>query len=594
MPPEPRYSPQWLAVSPTLSLLIESADRYYSLTARTPRLLLSMVRFHSPRFVVVILFCLVQAFAAWGGPDAAESPFVSVEAFGAVADAVVSNGNWVGTDNSSAFNRCAAYCRKTGLTMLVPKGNYGVASTVWLTNPAIDGLKQASIAMVGSNKGAYLGQYTSANICVLSSFKPGQMIQVKKANGTQMEPDLLPVLGISNGRQVHVEGIGIQGVNKDDLLCGIAIGSVSQMVSVRNCSLDNLFAGIVFPGVRPSSTESVTEGNNDLLVVELSTFDNAYNIVCAGTQPFACEYRSNRFAATRSIFTGMLMSNHWGQSRGSHRFSSNLFGSTKGKTEEPMVYFDLALNEVTIDSNHFETGSEREVPEVLVRALPNGGSRGRTERIAVTNNIANLMNVNKNPSKFRPLFDVMTESPMIIQGNHFRVSTAARIKAPNAVMIGNTFYLGGPHDLAVSDERHPLVGDAGNIEAGRYDFNHVIRKDSAVSIRLPSGPQLLQGKHYLTHPEENSFEITNEGKREIDRAGETELLASYVANDANGLRFDAWGGNAFNPPHGWQSKGMRTFGNKIVGKSDSGSMVEIVLDDLTPCGERRVETKIVQ
>ncbi|MBN1105622.1 MAG: hypothetical protein JXL84_19595 [Deltaproteobacteria bacterium] len=483
-------------------------------------------------------------------------------------------GKWIGTDNADAFNRCAAHCRKTGMTMLVPKGNYGLASTVWLTNPEMDGLKQASITVMGTNRGAFLDMLNTANLCVLPTFKAGKMIQAKKLNGTQSEPNLIPVLGISNGRQVHIEGIGIHGNNKEDLLCGIAIGNVTQMVSIRNCSLHNLFAGVVFPGLRPSPTESVSDGNNDLLLVELSTFENAYNIVCAGTQPFSCAYRSNRFAATRSIFMGTLMTNHWGHSRGSHRFTSNLFGSKKGKCEEPMVYFDLALNEVTIDSNHFETGFGRGIPEVLLRSMPKGGSRGRTERMAFTNNIVNFMNVNKNPTKHRPLFDVMTGSPMIIQGNHFRLGTAARIKASNAVMIGNTFHLAGPHDLSILSERHVLAGKPGDVLAGRYDFNHFIRRDSKVTIRLPSGEVLTRGKHYRLHLDENAFETTAAGKREIDRAEAVELLVSYSANDAVGIRQEAWGGNAFNPPHGWQGRTAVSLGNKMVGKDDRGKMVE--------------------
>ena len=513
-------------------------------------------------FILGICFFVFSSLPCNG--KASDSPYVSVVNFGAVADAELVNGRWHGTDNSAAFNKCAAHCRKNGLTMLVPKGNYGVSSTVWLTNPAIDGIKQASLTMAGTNRGAFLGQKTSANICVLEDFKPGSVTQVKNVAGTKMEPDLVPVLGISNGRQVHIEGIGIQGNNKSDLICGVAIGNVSQMVSIRNCSLHNTYAGVVFPGVRPSPAESVADGNNDLLVIELSTFDNVYNIVCAGTQPFACDYRSNRFAATRSIFTGTLISNYWGHSRSSHRFSSNLFGSTKEVHEEAMVYFDRALNEVTIDSNHFETGFERSIPEVLVRAFPNGGSMGRTERLSFTNNIANLMNVNKNPSKYRPLFDVMTGSPMIIQGNHFRIGSVARIKAPSAVVIANTFYLGGPHHLTVQQESHQLKGKPGGIVPGRYDFNHLVKIGSAVHIELTSGDALLKNKHYLIRENENAFEITDEGKKAIDRVKADRLLITYTANDANHIRFKAWGGNTFNPPHGWQSTGVSPSATRLL------------------------------
>jgi hypothetical protein len=533
-----------------------------------------MARLGVKIFNIILACCLLNIFGFSGDSGATESPFVSVEKFGAVADAVFAGGRWTGTDNTAALNKCAAHCRKAGLTMLIPKGNYGVSSTVWLTNPEVDGIKQASLTVVGTNRGAYLGQQTSANICVLPNFKPGNTNQVKKANGTQPEPNLIPVLGISNGRQVHIEGIGVQGNNKDDLLCAIAIGNVTQMVSIRNCSLHNTYAGVVFPGIRPSPGESVVEGNNDLLVIELSTFDNTHNIICAGTQPFACEYRSNRFTATRSTFNGTILNNHWGHSRGSHKFSSNLFGSTKGTKEEPMVYFDLALNEVTIDSNHFETGFERDMPEVLIRALPNGGSMGRTERISLTNNIVNLMNVNKNPSKYQPLIDVMTGSPLIIHGNHFRLGTATRIKAPGAIMIGNTFHLAGPHDLEIIDEPHILVGKPGKIALGRYDFNHFIQKRSGVKISIPGGRQLIQDKDYRLIMEENAFEITEEGKQEIDKALATELLLTYRANDAAPVRFQAWGGNTFNPPHGWKSIGTKLIGNKLFGKSETGETME--------------------
>ena len=80
---------------------------------------------------------------------------VSVTQFGAVSDAKKIGGVWVGTDNSQSINRCAAYCRANGLTMFFPKGNWGVASTIWLVNPDKDKLVQASITVVGSNRGAY-------------------------------------------------------------------------------------------------------------------------------------------------------------------------------------------------------------------------------------------------------------------------------------------------------------------------------------------------------------------------------------------------------------------------------------------------------
>jgi hypothetical protein len=100
---------------------------------------------------------------------AAAEYLVSVNDFGAVADAGKVDGVWIGTDNAKAINACATYCRRKGLTMFIPKGNYGVASTVWLTNPAADGHKQASITVIGPNRGAFADQSDSAKICTVGA-----------------------------------------------------------------------------------------------------------------------------------------------------------------------------------------------------------------------------------------------------------------------------------------------------------------------------------------------------------------------------------------------------------------------------------------
>lgn len=512
---------------------------------------------------------------------------VNVEQFGAVADAKKVNGVWTGTDNSPAFNKCAEYCRAKGLTMFVPKGDYGVASTVWLTNPEKDGKVQASLAVIGSNRGAFWGQSTSAKICVLKNFKPGKWVIVRKKNGTAKEPDIVPVLGISNGRQVSIEGICIQGNNKTDLICGVAIGNISQITSVKNCSISDTFAGLVFPGIRPSEKESVAdgnsdievnsviEGNNDLLVVEQCTLENSYNIVCAGTQPFACEYRNNSFHCIRSVFTGILITDFWGQSRGGHKFSSNLFGTRGDSKTDDTVYFDLMFNEVTIDSCHFETSREdKAVPEVLLRAYPNGGISFLSMRFAFTNNVVNFMLVNRNPSKYRPLIDTMVGNRMIFSGNIFTVATAVRVKAYGAIFMGNTFQLAGPYNLDVVNDVHQLEGRPGNIAAGRYDFNHLIRKNSPVIIRIPDGNTLKEGADYEVTKEENAFKITEQGKAIIDDANAVKLFISYKANDAAQVRFEAWGGNTFNPPYGWWCQDLTMIANKIIGKTDDGQPIE--------------------
>jgi hypothetical protein len=112
--------------------------------------------------------------------------YVSVNDFGAIADAKKVNGKWVGTDNSVAFNKALKSCRKSGLTLFIPKGNYGVASTIWLTNPDIDGLAQSSVTVVGSNRGAYTKQGNCAKICVLENFNKGTLINVKKEDGSNI------------------------------------------------------------------------------------------------------------------------------------------------------------------------------------------------------------------------------------------------------------------------------------------------------------------------------------------------------------------------------------------------------------------------
>jgi hypothetical protein len=528
---------------------------------------MSKDRIPNPAFILLFIFfsavCLGQ-----------NNLILSAERFGIVADAKRDNGVWTGTDNSPALNAYAAYCRKNGLTMFLPKGNYGVSSTVWLTNPEMDGLKQSTLTLVGSNRGAYMGQLYSANICVLKDFKQGRMVTVQKKESSIQEPYLVPVLGISNGRQVHVEGIGILGSKKEDFICGIAIGKVSQITSVRHCDISNTYAGVVFPGLRDSPVESVIEGNNDLLVVEQSTFNNAYNIVCAGTQPFACEYRNSVFICTRSVFTGNLITNFYGQSRGSHKFSSNLFGTQSASKDVETVYFDIAFNSLTIDSCHFETGTEASIPEVLIRAYPKGGVSRRSERLSFTNNFVNFWNVKKNPSKAHPLFDTMVGNRMIIQGNSFVLGTATRIKAFGAVLIGNVFELRGPSNLEITADEHILAGVAGSIEAGLYDFDHFIRNDSDVDISLSSGQKLKQGVDYKVQKNSNAFEITNAGKAKIDLAKTTKVLVSYRANDAGRIGFECWGRNTFNPPDGWRSANLTLLANKLIYQTDKGTPAE--------------------
>ncbi len=504
-----------------------------------------------------------------------EEYLVSVKQYGAVPDAHKgAHGKWVGTDNAKAINACAAYCRKNGLTMFFPKGNYGVASTIWLTSPEQDKLRQASIAVLGSNTGAYLEQDTSVNICVLTNFKGGKLSKVPKWKGlAQDEPDIIPVMVISNGRQVSITGIGIQGNNKNDLICGLAIGNTSQLTSIRNCSFSNTYAGIVFPGLRPESDKSVIDGNNDLLVVEQSTFNNAYNIVCAGSQPFACNYRNSAFRCTSSVFTGTLITSYYGYTAGSHKFSCNLFGTGHENPQQDSVYFDLSYNNVTIDSCRFETAVEREIPEILVRAAP-FGSQYRNDQFSFTNNIVNFGLVNKNPSKYRPIIDTLVGNRMIFQGNMFKIGTASRIKANGAIFIGNTFRLYGPHDLKIEQEDHKLEGSPGDVAPGRYDFNHFIRQDSQVAISLPDGQVLADVNDYKVVKEENCFEITKEGKTKIDKAKADHVRISYRANDADKIRFSSWGASGHMPPKGWQSENLTMLANKLLGKDDKGLVFE--------------------
>lgn len=519
--------------------------------------------------LICVLFILVVA-----GHSFAQQ-LVSVTKFGAVADAKKAGGVWVGTDNSKAINKCAAYCRANGFTMFFPKGDYGVASTIWLTDPNQDGLKQASVSVVGSNQGAFLDQSTSARICVLKSFKPGRMVTVRKNDGSFVrEPDIVPVIAISNGRQVHIQGLCIQGTNRKDLIAGVAIGNRSIMTSIKNCSFDKLYAGLVFPGIRPSSNENINEGNNDLLLVEHCTFDNAYNIVCGGTQPFACEYRSNLFFCSRSVFTGKLIINFLRNSRGSHKFSSCIFQTALNSEGEDTVYFDLEINEITIDNCHFETTYSRDIPEIIIRQYPGGGLY-KVNRIALTNSTINFAYVDKNPIKYRPIIDTFMGSKMIIQGNTFYLGTATRIKANNAIFIGNSFQLYGPYNLDVVNDVHFLYSSDGDIVEGTYDFNHFVRKDSEIKMSLLDGQTLKSGVDYLVLKDKNAFKIRAAGKKKIDKAKQNRLLISYKANDASQISFEAWGGNTYNQSRGgFRSKDLIMIGNKIVGRKDTGQLYE--------------------
>ena len=533
------------------------------------------------------IFLLLTVFTFAEGTFSVEEHFASVRKFGAVADAKRVGETYIGTNNAEAFNKCAAYCRKNGLTMFIPKGNYGVASTVWLTNPDLDGLKQAAVSMEGSNRGAFAQQEYSANICVLKDFRAGSILKVEKKDGrTVEEPHFVPVLGISNGRQVHIQGVGILAGRLDGYICGIAIGNISQMTSIKNCSLYGMQAGIVFPGIRSPKDKNVIEGNNDLLVVEQTYFRNKYCIVCAGTQPFACEYRNNNMSCTNSIFTGMLITNEHRQTRGSHKFSSNLFTTTKEAKGRDTVYFDLAANKVTIDSCHFETSYERQIPEIILRQNSLGGVSKRSEEIAFTNNIVNFRMVNANPIQYRPLFDVMTGAPMIIQGNSFSIATAMRLKLNGAILIGNSFILYGPHDLLVDGERHRLAESADDIQVGKYDMNHIIRSESLLKVALPDGTRLKEGKDYKLDKAENAFEITENGKKVMGAAKTTTVLLSYRANDASHVKFEAWGRNVFNPPHAFRSSNLTLISNKLIYKDNTGKTHEKTLD-AKPIHKRR-------
>ena len=119
-------------------------------------------------------------------------------------------------------------------------------------------------------------------------------------------------------------------------------------------------------------------------------------------------------------------------------------------------------------------------------------------------------------------------------------------------------------------DAHQLGGSVGNIAAGRYDFNHFIRKDFSVSISLPSGVRLKEDVDYKLHKGKNTFEITNTGKTKIDTARVTCLSITYKANDAAGIGFKAWGENRFNPHHGWLSENLTMISNKVRGKTDTG------------------------
>jgi hypothetical protein len=275
------------------------------------------------------------------------------------------------------------------------------------------------------------------------------------------------------------------------------------------------------------------------------------------------------------VFTGTLITNFWGQTRGGHKFSSNIFGTTCESKNEDTVYFDLSLNEMTIDSCHFETNCyDKIIPEVLLRECPNGGMPWLPLKLAFTNNYVNFIFVNKNPIKYRPMIDTMVGNRMIFSGNVFAVSTAVRVKAYGAVFIGNTFKLDGPYNLDVVNDVHQLKGPAGNITAGMYDLNHLIRKDSPIKILLSDGNELKEGDDYKVVKEENAFKITEHGKKIIDITKTGKLLISYRANDAAQVRFEAWGADTFSPPYGWWCKDLTMIANKVIDKTDDGQLTE--------------------
>ena len=529
---------------------------------------------HSKLFLVYIIciLCMLEESIAL--------KLVSVVKFGATADARKVGDVWLCSDNSDAINKCASYCRARGLTMFFPKGNYGVASTIWLTNPDADGLRQASLTVVGSNLGAYRGQSTSSNICVLKDFKPGRIVDIRKKDKSVKEPYLVPVVAISNGRQVHIKGIGIQGGRMSDYISGVAIGNISVLVSLENVSICHIFAGLVFPGIKSSPETHAREGDNALIVVEQSTFDNYYNIVCAGTQSFACEYRSNKLACVRSIFTGTLITNEYRQTRGSHKFSSNLFGTLKATPEESVVYFDLSVNEITIDNCHFESGWLRKVPEVIVRSAATGRPTKRIERLNFTNNMVNLSNHYDMPTRENPLIDIFSGNRAIFQGNSFNVAMPLRIKAKGALFIGNSIRLRGQDNFKVSFERHTLSGKTGNITGGWYGLNHFARKNSAIKLTLPSGTVLKENVEYSFDYDKNAFNILPRGKETIAKAQVSFVMAEYQANNSGRMQFEAWGANTFNPPYGWKSRNLSLIGNKIIGKDDKGNYFEKELKQL--------------
>jgi hypothetical protein len=520
----------------------------------------------------LILSCIINLLFLIGSSFGQR--LVNVEQFGATADAREINGVWVGTDNSPALNKCAAYCRAKGLTMFFPKGNYGVASTVWLTNPKEDGHKQASITVIGPNRGAYKDQSDSAKLCILSTFKAGSMVNVKKSNGAIVkEPDIVPVLGINNGRKVHVQGVTVHGNNKTDLISAVTIGNYSLMTTFQDCSFENIYAGIVYPGIRDSRTGNVIEGNNDLLFVERCTFRNAYNVVCGGTQPFNCEFRNSIFFCWYSVFTGTLITNIYGQSEGSAKFTCNQFQSLFDVGDRQTVYFDLRNNAVIVDTCRFETTTIRTVPEVMVRHVPLGGVRYRRERVAFVNNHINFRFVNQNPKTYLPLIDSMANNQILLQNNVFEINTVARIKANQAILIGNTFVLGGSHNLEVTNDVQILNGDTGNIARGKYSFYHLLRKDAKVTIKLPNGKVLKENEDYTLSKDENAFVITPKGKKNIDQLKAKNLIVHYTANDAAGVSFESWAAT-LNPPYGWQSKNMILLGNKVITKTDDGTTRE--------------------
>jgi hypothetical protein len=523
---------------------------------------------------------LVMYLSAWLTPAMAQNPevladhIVSIEEFGAVADAKVVSNIWRGTDNAPAINACAAYCREYNLTMLIPTGRYGVASTVWLTNPEIDGHLQSPLTVIGSSRSSFLDQTDQQSvICVLGNFAAGHDVIVTKSDGSKVaEPDIVPVLGIKNGRQVHVQGITVIGNNYEDYLCAAGIGNVCQVTTFENCSFIRLYAGIVFPCFRdPAQYNNVKDANNDLLVVEQSTLRNKYNIVCAATQPFSCEYRNSSFECYKSILTGTLITSYNKLTRGSHKFSSNLLCSRaeNGYEDEVAIYFDLSLQDITIDSNHFETCQPKTVGETVIRCYPRGGFLCNVQRIAVTNNYFNL-NFITTASPDAPLIDTLACNPMLVQGNTFQIRAAAWIKAYGAVFIGNSFNLSGAVcSSAIAEKNFGLSRTAGSVAVGPYSLTHRVENPSSVVLTCNSRRNvLLPGVDFKVNANGNlnTFTLTSTGKTKVEKWGASALDAEYIANDSGGILF-----KNFNPAtFQWSSGQLTLIGNKLFGKNSTG------------------------